>query len=650
MKQIRRITAIALAFGAIAWYAQAQDPAPAPTQDGVHDEDQLIAVLQDGAAGWAEKNFACMALRKSGTAKSVPALAALLTDENLSHPARYALEPMPYPEAGQALIAELSKADGAQKLGIVTSLGARREAAAVAALAPLLADPDAVLAGATGGALGRIGTPKAIEALQSAGAKTDGDVRTAIGEGLLAAGFQLLDAGRRPAAAAVFEPIVAAGDHWPKHVHMGAFRGLAHAQPRRSQATLLAALRGEDVELRGLAAQVVAENPNAGGTRGYASALRGLPEAGQVALLRGLGARGDALAKDVVIDTIASGAPEIRLAAIDALAKLGNAEDVPVLASLLTGSDEVTAAAARGGLAAMKAEGVDAALASALPEAVPAAKAKLLELLTDRMSPLAVPSAVANVGDEDLGVRLAALGALAQLGAVDEAPVTIASLKSAKVDEERDAAAKALGTICAHQKDAVLPAVIAAMAGASVEVRVPLLRALSQIGSAGALDAVVAALGDSEAQIGSEAARVLSNWTSQDAAPHLLALAKSEEASRKDLGLRGYVRLAREQGDLGAKVGMLNNAMDLAESPGDKWVVLAAWGTVNAPEALDALLPHLDDEAVRNEAGSAIIAVASELLKNEETKAKAVEALQAVVEKCNNEGVRDRAQKALPAG
>jgi hypothetical protein len=52
-----------------------------------NEEQRLIAVLQSGAS-LTEKDAACARLKLIGTAHSVPALSALLTDEQLSHSAR----------------------------------------------------------------------------------------------------------------------------------------------------------------------------------------------------------------------------------------------------------------------------------------------------------------------------------------------------------------------------------------------------------------------------------------------------------------------------------------------------------------------------------------------------------------------------------
>jgi hypothetical protein len=60
----------------------------------------------------------------------------------LSHSARYALESMPGPEAEAALLQALAKTSGSNQVGIIDSLAARRDTAAVPALGKLLSDAD----------------------------------------------------------------------------------------------------------------------------------------------------------------------------------------------------------------------------------------------------------------------------------------------------------------------------------------------------------------------------------------------------------------------------------------------------------------------------------------------------------------------------
>ena len=160
-------------------------------------ETRLLAVLSSGVP-YAAKDTVCRMLRTIGTSASVPVLAGLLTDEKLSHMARYALERIPAPEAGQALLHALPSAPAKLKVGIISSLGTRRETAAIAPLQALLADGDPTVARAAAHALGTIGTLDAARPLVLAIPGTT--AKAAIADASMACAENLLTAGNKAAA------------------------------------------------------------------------------------------------------------------------------------------------------------------------------------------------------------------------------------------------------------------------------------------------------------------------------------------------------------------------------------------------------------------------------------------------------------------
>ena len=149
-------------------------------------EDKLLEVLKSGGATVAEKANACRELKLAGTEKSIPVLASLLTNAELSHSARFALESMPYPAAGAALRDALGKATGLARTGIIDSLGQRRDPLAVPLIAPDLATKDLTLVAAAATALGKIGTAEAARLLIAARSNAQGLAHlTMIDDGLL---------------------------------------------------------------------------------------------------------------------------------------------------------------------------------------------------------------------------------------------------------------------------------------------------------------------------------------------------------------------------------------------------------------------------------------------------------------------------------
>ena len=91
-------------------------------------EESLLAVLASGDVGVHDKAVACEKLAWVATAKSVPALAALLGDEHLSDYARSGLEVIPDASAGEALRRALPRLNDRLRAGAVDSLRVRRDA------------------------------------------------------------------------------------------------------------------------------------------------------------------------------------------------------------------------------------------------------------------------------------------------------------------------------------------------------------------------------------------------------------------------------------------------------------------------------------------------------------------------------------------
>jgi HEAT repeat protein len=193
-------------------------------------EARLAAVLKTEATRDA-KDFVCRKLMVLGTAESVPALAGLLPEKDHSHMARYALERIPAPEAAQAMRDALPKLSGALKVGAIGSLGVRRDAASVPALAVLLGGADAAVAGAAACALGDIGNTDAAKALDDFAKKAPEGVKPAVADACLACAEQLLADGKKADALAIYKSL--SGEDQPKHVRLAATRGMLTAAGKK---------------------------------------------------------------------------------------------------------------------------------------------------------------------------------------------------------------------------------------------------------------------------------------------------------------------------------------------------------------------------------------------------------------------------------
>lgn len=193
-------------------------------------EKGLLGVLGSGTKR-AGKQFACRQLSIIGTGASVSTLGKMLTGEETSDMARYALERIPGSAADDALRNALPKAKGKPQVGIINSLGQRRDKKAVGNLTMLLASPDQTVATAAAAALGQIADAQACKALAKAKGTTKGKVQLRVLDAYLRCADQLLANGKRAQALAIYTELQ--NKSMPTPIQTAALRGMLNATKRQ---------------------------------------------------------------------------------------------------------------------------------------------------------------------------------------------------------------------------------------------------------------------------------------------------------------------------------------------------------------------------------------------------------------------------------
>ena len=193
-------------------------------------ETRLTAVLLTNASRPA-KDFTCRMLSQIGSADCVPALAELLTDQDLSHMSRYALERIGGPESVKAMRDALPKVSSALKAGMIESLGARRDGASVDMLTVMAGGPDKMLAFAAINALGKIGTPEAAKSLGDIVKNTPDELKPIAADACLACAERLSAEGKNAQAMLLYKGL--SGEDQPKYVRLAATRGLLAAAAKK---------------------------------------------------------------------------------------------------------------------------------------------------------------------------------------------------------------------------------------------------------------------------------------------------------------------------------------------------------------------------------------------------------------------------------
>jgi len=561
------------------------------------------------------KKFACRQLSLIAGDAEVPAIAALLGEKGLSLAARSALERMPGEAPLAALRAAMGKATGAARVGLICSLGERRDAKAVAAIAAVLADKDAVAAGAAIDALGKIGGPAAADALLAARDKLPAALRRRLADALLRCAEGLLADGKAERAAPIFADLSAAGR--PAHVRAAAFPGLIACRKDQAADITLAALTGKDPAMQMAAVRAVRLADNAGLMRALADQLPKVAPRVRATIIETLGQRRIASALPAVLKQAAGEDRLVRRAALEALGSLGDAATAAALAKLAAEATGAEQAIARRGLLRLAADGVDEVLTGLLKSPSAGVRRESIAALRGRGARSALEAVLAAAGDDDPAVRTEAAKALGALGDLRALAQIASLLRKARSDADRSGLEQAVMAICRRGgAEKGVERILGFVDREDARLTASLLRILARLGGPKALKEIRKAVASSAPELRLAGIRALADWP--DAAPleDLLAAAKSaEEPVAKVLALRGFVKLSAKEADRkpAELAGLYARAMALARRAEEKKALLGGLGGVACPEALAAAEACMKEAPLSNEAALAVVRIAAKL-------------------------------------
>jgi len=584
-------------------------------------EVRLLETLQSPKTTFAGRQFVCRMLRRVGSAKSVPALAKMLADKDLSHMARFALQFMDAPEAGEALREAMPKLEGDLKIGVIGSLGQRGDRQAVPQIAQLIAGGKTNIARAAIESLGRIGGSEAAGAL--ARAKVPASLKPARDNAYLMCADKMLAEGQVSEAVKIYREMIApANNTW---IRIAAYKGLVRAEKDKAVPLILVLLKDKDLDLQRAAGKFITEMPGTAITKALAEQLGNLNPDAQVVLLSALEGRGDKAAAPYVGKAVGSDSETVRLAAIKALAVLGDASNVEMLAGISAAGDK-TASAAMDSLGRLSGPGVAQSLiAVAKSRAQTSVRINVIEILTERRETEAIEALFVLAKDDNSDIRQAAYKALGVLSDQKDLPAMVSMLLSSKTDADRGGILRALIATVARLESPDAGPVIKALAKANRAAKSYLLTVLSRIGGPKALDAVRGQVLSKANQVKTAAIRALADWPSVVPLSDLMKIAKTDrDSTSRILALRGYIKLLGIPANRGAAetVKLLSEAMDVATRPEEKKAVLSALPKYPCEEALALAENAKKDSALAAEAELAAKKI-KEALLNKSLKATA---------------------------
>jgi HEAT repeat protein len=599
------------------------DRSPCSAADVAEEEGRLIGLLRSEAAP-QDKALACKRLAVVGSKNAVPALAPLLENKELASWARIALEAIPDPAADQALRDSLGKVQGRLLIGVVNSIGVRRDVQAVDGLAERVKDADVEVASSAAVALGRIGNEAAAEILVESLTSPNESVRSAVAEGCILCAEQLQAAGKDDEAAALFDKVRQADV--PRQRIQEATRGAILAREAAGIPLLVEQLRSTDKGLLAMGLTTSRELLGPKVTQAIGAEVAQTTADRQVLLIQALADRRDEMVLPAVLQAASSGPDNVRIVALQALKRVGNATCVPTLLDVLSQSQPELAQAAKEALEGISGQDVDDMLVARLAESTGKLRHALIELAGQRRITAATPALLKAANDTDPHTRAAALTALGETVGPNDLAGLISRVVSPKnaTDAESQAAKLALRAACIRMPDgeACAEQLSTAIAHAPPSAKCVVVEILGAMGGKKALSTIAAAAKESDSELQDVASRVLGEWMTADAAPVLLDLAgTAPEARHQVRALRGFIRIARQfvLPDQ-QRTEMCRSALRVAKRDAEKLLVLEVLERYPSLDTLKLAVDAAKTPAIKTAATNACLVIAQKIGRSDDVR------------------------------
>ncbi|MBN2312774.1 MAG: HEAT repeat domain-containing protein [Sedimentisphaerales bacterium] len=617
-------------------YDYADDPTPIYTIENIirfvqdkpdlraATERHMIALLESDATVRA-KQYICHQLWIIATDASVPILEKMLLDQDTAEMACYALRTHPSDSASRVLREALKRVDNQTKIRIINILGDRKDTACVDQLINLLKSQNTDIAEAAAISLGTIGTDKGIDAIAKTRATATGKMRVVLTRAWLRGAEYYARHNRTGDAIAIYQTLFDASE--PLFVRRSALVSALNTGHADTIQLLNASLDQDNPILHaaGIANSHLLEGPTV--TRTLISAIETADSNTQVLLVEALGRRDDPLVKEAITKAATTQSFDVRIAAYNVLADIGDASFASVLCNALKqnpAEEEIDTMLAC--LRRMSADGVDRVIVEALDKADAPTQCLLIRVISDRRYRPAVSILSSYADDKNPDVAKAALRALGTLGHRQSIPNLMDVVLKTSDDTIAEESVRAI--IAITRRDGLENYVRELTLGRLEKIdsaieRCRLMPVLVAAPGEETLNNLQGASKDRNTKVQDCAVRLLADYPQAAAASILLDIFKTtKNKAHRMLALRGCSRLCKTT-DLPAEnaTNLCRQAMSEAASVSEEKLILSTLAEIAHPETLQMALEAMERSTIKTEASLAVIALAEKLAKTNPTTA-----------------------------
>jgi len=615
-------------------------------------EKELIKFLKSNAT-ITGKQFVSHLLADIGSETSVSTLATMLYDSSTTEMARFALEKIPHKSADEALRTALVKADSKVKIGIINSLGKRRDEESVSQIKKMVLSSDEQIASAAIVALGKIASEEAITTLEEAKDKVTPEIHNVLVFALLDCADALHLQNKNDRAYKIYEELFASSDKYP--VRFAALRGMVLSSSGKGVNELLInVLTKENKKIRSGVPMIVAEIPEDYDISGLIATLPSFNAVDQVSLLNALSNRKDDYILQMAIQLSKHENQAVHSDAFILIGKVGDFSSVQYLVEV-SAQKSKDSKAAQNALYQLSGEKVDLEIVRLIPDASDEIKSQLIRSLRIRRpedNDSKISNALlktANTGKEK--IRIESIRALQFIAGKEQMQALIDLLINVESSKERKALEKTI-VFTSHKVkvDSIATQIMLSELSQSsdIQTRRSLLLVLAKVGHSSALPAFKKALLDSSETLKTAAIMALAEWSTDEPIKELENIIReSSNTMHRTLALRGFVRMANLPNEYSDEetTKRFRLAMELSETDDDKKMVLSGLSKQESFSAFQMATEQLNNPVLRAEAEVAVVNIAATTLKTNPDETK--KALLEIRENSNDSSIIELAQKHI---
>jgi type 1 glutamine amidotransferase len=617
-------------------------------------EEMLLDVLESDSTA-AAKDFACRQLAVIGTNKSVPMLSKMLADPKTSDMARYALEKIPARDVDDVLV-KATKAAPNQKvlIGIISTLGNRKSDKVISLAHDLFSNADngdeavniALLS-----ALGSVGTEESVEELFHVRPNLTGQAQKRCTDALLMCADAMLAANQRRRAIEIYDMLYK--EEKLSIVRAAALSGLAQAGSQDIQALLPNIIQMGDMTLRTAAIQSLAYVNDDMILETTVSKASDLPADAQIQLLTVLSENAREGGEMLALQMVRSEQQPVRIAAYEALAKIGDISAIEILAGAAAqAQDRDEREAAREALSQIPGKSVDSAILEKI--------AASMDGNSDEKVVIELIRATASRGIDDASevlfrtaehdnqkIASESVRALQSLAGPEHAEALVNLVVSRPGADTENMLLVVAEKFSSHDQVARLILDKYGKIAGNEDARVSLLRVLGKLGDSDAIALIKSEYASSNEKLQEAAFRAMTDWPQNDFIGKMKTLARSaEDEKTRILAFRAYIRMLTDSGkNEQGIVDELIAAYSLAERPDERKYVIGVLGNYGNEKALKFVKDKVAEPDLKAEVQVSLLQIC-EKLRNERPSA-VNPVLRMLKENGSSESVRNRAEELL---